>query len=142
METRTFCPSYGLNLKFPPANCNNTESWHWVLLAKGFLDIEGVIVFDSINFKPELREHVINCLCLLEKTDERSIHYWSSSCQRQSNGFDCDGYAIAFAVSLAFRQNPLLLTYDPKKLRAHLKSAFYRSNYSLFHRLQAEVEDW
>lgn len=120
----------GSNLKFPPANCSkwlqivNTESCHWVLLAKGFLGIEDAIVFDSMDYQPERREHVINCLCQLENEKETVLRYWSSSCQRQANGFDCGVFAIAFAVSLAFGDNPALLAYDPKRLGTHLKKCF------------------
>ena len=84
----------------------NTECGHWILLAKGFLDTDSVLVFDSIEFTPQSQPHVVNCICRLEKPIERAITFWSNSCQRQGNNFDCGVYAIAFAVSLAFGDNP------------------------------------
>ena len=109
---RPILSNLGTTLSFPGADSKkwlqivNTESGHWILLAKGFLDTDSVLVFDSIEFTPQSQPHVVNCICRLEKPIERAITFWSNSCQRQGNNFDCGVYAIAFAVSLAFGDNP------------------------------------
>ena len=53
-----------------------------------------------------------------------SIEYLVKSCQQQGNGYDCGVFAIAFAVSLVFGENPSQLVYNPAKLRNHLKISF------------------
>ena len=40
--------------------------------------------------------------------------------QQQNNSVDCGLFAIAFATSLAFSQNPVHITFDKRQLRQHL----------------------
>ena len=124
------CVSYGQHLKFPKCDSSkwlqiiNTEKNHWVLLAKGFLATEDVMIYDSLHFDANNSDHVIANICSIVETPNPTIEYLVKSCQRQGNGYDCGAFAIAFAVSLAFGENPSQLVYDPAKLRDHLKISF------------------
>jgi Ulp1 protease family, C-terminal catalytic domain len=124
------CVSLGQNLKFPKSDSSkwlqiiNTEKNHWILIAKGFLATEDVMIYDSLHFDAENSERVIANICSLVRTQNPSITYLVQPCQRQGNGYDCGVFAIAFAVSLAFGENPSQLVYDPAKLRNHLKFCF------------------
>ncbi len=82
------------------------------------------MIYDSLHFDSKNSEHVIANICSLVMTQNPSITYIVQSCQRQGNGYDCGVFAIAFAVSLAFGENPSKLVYDPAKLRNHLKICF------------------
>ena len=123
-----YCP--GKNVEFPETKSDrwlqiiNAQTNHWVLIAKGFLSCEEVMIFDSLTFEPSKREHVIACICSLVRTEQSTITYLVRSCQRQGNGFDCGVFAIAFAVTLAYGDDPSHLVYDPVKLRGHLKACF------------------
>ena len=41
---------------------------------------------------------------------------------QQGNGYDCGAFAIAFATSLAYGEDPSKLSYDTKQLRNHLRA--------------------
>ena len=43
-----------------------------------------------------------------------------ASCQQQTNGSDCGGFAIAFATALVFGSHPQHLNFDIAKMRPHL----------------------
>lgn len=43
-----------------------------------------------------------------------------ASVQQQSNSVDCGVFAIAFATSVAFGENPTTCQYDKSKMRGHL----------------------
>ena len=79
---------------------------------------------DSLHFDANNSDHVIANICSIVETPNSTIEYLVKSCQRQGNGYDCGAFAIAFAVSLAFGENPSQLVYDPAKLRNHLKISF------------------
>jgi Ulp1 protease family, C-terminal catalytic domain len=120
-----FCTSLGSSLMFPKAN---SERWlqivhdnagHWLLLAKGFLGEEQIQVSDSMYFTPTDRKHVIACMADLLKTEENNFSYIVKPCQRQTNGFDCGLYSIAFATSLAAGEDPSTIVYDSELLRSH-----------------------
>ena len=48
---------------------------HWVFLAEGVMEIEDVMIFDSLRFDAENSERVIANICLIAKTPNTSIAY-------------------------------------------------------------------
>ncbi len=97
---------------------------HWLLAANGFCGSEKVVVYDSLNFQPELRQHFLMCLSSLVRSQEPTLHYTVADCQKQSenliNASDCGVFAAAFATSLVNGDDPSSLHYDVKKLRPFL----------------------
>ena len=51
---------------------------------------------------------------------ETVLNFQLEPVQQQRNGVDCGPFSVAFATSLAFRENPTKITFDDKKLRSHL----------------------
>ena len=54
------------------------------------------------------------------------------SVQQQKNSVDCGLFAIAFATSLAFGDDPRDITYDEDVLRSHLVNCLTEKNMSKF----------
>ena len=54
------------------------------------------------------------------RSPESSISIKLMNSDIQPNTSDCGVYAIAFAVSLAFRKEPAYLNFDNSKMRSHL----------------------
>ena len=48
--------------------------------------------------------------------------------QQQDNGVDCGLFALAFATSLAFGDDPCLTVYDSSKLRQHLVNCLVKDD--------------
>ncbi|KAI9565306.1 hypothetical protein GHT06_009095 [Daphnia sinensis] len=120
-----FYCTIGGSLEFPRAQGDqwlqivHDGSDHWVLVAKGSIQHEHVLVYDSSPGHPWRNEHVLSCMSSLLQSSEKEMTYIIKDCQRQSNGYDCGVFAIAFATSLAFGEDPAIRMYDPKKLRPH-----------------------
>jgi polycystin 1L2 len=58
----------------------------------------------------------------LIQTPNQSMTYVVRGCQKQGNGYDCGVFAIAFATSLANREDPSSLLNDTTLLRDHLRT--------------------
>jgi hypothetical protein len=120
------CCTIGGSLEFPRAKGDqwlqivHDGSDHWVLVAKGFIQREHVLVYDSSPGHPWRNEHVLSCMSSLLQSPEKEMTCIIKDCQRQSNGYDCGVFAIAFATSLAFGEDPAKRMYDPQKLLPHL----------------------
>ena len=52
--------------------------------------------------------------------------------QKQSGGYDCGVFSIAFATALVFGEKPGCFLFDQKKMRAHLLQCFERQQMSMF----------
>jgi hypothetical protein len=121
-----FCCTVGRSLEFPQAQGGQwlqiVHDWsnHWILVAKGFTQPEHILVYDSMPRSPWDNDHILSCMSSLLKTTEKEMTYIIKTCQRQSNGYDCGEFAIAFATSLANGEDPSTRLYDPKKLRSTL----------------------
>ena len=50
----------------------------------------------------------------------RNLSYVINSAQQQANGVDCGVFAIAYATSLVFGENPTLCSYNVPLMRQHL----------------------
>ena len=107
-----FCTTLGASLSFPAAagkwlQILHSGTDHWLLAASGF-EADHVVIYDSLNFQNATRQHVLCCISSLVKTKEKQMRYIVKSCQRQENGYDCGVFAIAFATSVAFGQDPCI----------------------------------
>lgn len=60
------------------------------------------------------------------------ISYTVCPTLEQNNCFDCGVYAIAFATSLAFGEDPFCLEFDSSKIREHLGICFTQGKLELF----------
>jgi hypothetical protein len=133
-----FCSPLGASLNYPKAQGDkwlqivHDGSNHWVLVAKGFSQPEHVLVYDSMPRTPWDNAHVLSCMSSLLKTPKKEMSYLVKNCQRQSNGFDCGVFAIAFATSLANGEDPATRLYDPKQLRTHLSECMTTGEMTLF----------
>ena len=52
--------------------------------------------------------------------------------QRQTGAQDCGLFAIAFAISIAFGQDPAKTTYDQSGMREHLIRCFNKKAIQVF----------
>lgn len=118
----------GINLKFPTPFqqkwiqiIHDPDMGHWLVAAKGFLNSKNVIIFDSLLFQHKKRVHSLACISSLLKTQEETFDYIIKPCQKQSNNFDCGVFAIGFAVSLCFGDDPSSIVYDVNQMRRHLR---------------------
>lgn len=122
-----FCTTYGQDLSFPQVSEKqwlqilHDNAGHWVLGSSGFVDGK-IRVYDSLS--SQNTKHVVGCLSAMLRSKKKSISIVWCGTQKQSNSFDCGVYAIAFATSLAFSQNPSAIDYDSKLLRNHLIFCF------------------
>jgi polycystin 1L2 len=105
---------------------------HWVLIAKGFSQPEHILFYDSLPGSPWYSNHILSCMSSLLKSPNKEMTYIVKTCQRQSKGYDCGVFAIAFAASLANGEDPSTRLYDPKMLRPHLIECFSNGKFSQF----------
>lgn len=120
-----YCPSVGATASYPK---KKSKRWlqivhdgnrHWVLTARGFTknskeednarekvtdeNTDGrITVYDSLNFHPERRKHVVACISAICRSDRPKLTYFVNGTEKQTNSYDCGVYAIAFATSLVF----------------------------------------
>jgi hypothetical protein len=126
--------------QFPPVEgepwiqiVHDADAKHWLVLACGFFsDVKTVFIFDSLTFNPKSREHTLMCMSSLVRTESESISYSVLPCQKQTNGYDCGVFAIAFATSLAFGEDPRELVYSSDTLRPFLIDCFRKNVLSTF----------
>ena len=105
---------------------------HWVLIvAKGFSpdQPDTLFVYDSMQFQERNRQQVLAVMSSLVRVKESFMSYVVATCQRQASGSnDCGLFAIAFATSLAFSEDPSTRLYDSVACRKHLKKCFEENN--------------
>ena len=101
-------------------------SLHWVCVANTLpqkTDNEIHYLYDSLK-KKHISRDVLNQISSFSFHDGPQLIIHSAAVQQQDNGVDCGLYAIAFATSLAYGENPEEELFDKSKLREHLKSCF------------------
>jgi polycystin 1L2 len=127
------CCTRGATLEF---HIQTEERWlqiihdpnaeHWVLVAYGFLGLKtDLLVYDSLVFQPETRQHIIACA---RKLSPASNTLTSRLCQKQEDGYNCGVFAIALANDL----DPSSLVFDVKKMRSHLTECFTKRQLTPF----------
>ncbi len=130
-----FNVEYGCFAEFPPVN---KPKWlqiihngmdHWVLAAHGFVfdgnndDLalikqrQVVYIFNSLQHVKANPLVVAFCASLLYTKEKEQISFMYN--QRQTNGYDCGVFAVAFAIPLTEGHNPCHKTFDTRQLRKH-----------------------
>ena len=64
--------------------------------------------------------------------DEREFWVFVPQVQLQRGATDCGCFAVAFAVSLVFRDDPSSLLYNQKEMRGHLKECLLAEPFTPF----------
>ena len=107
---------------------------HWLLSS----NISGkVLVYDSIYRKPSKDTEKQLCQFYKRHVKNLKLEVEYPLVQRQIGGFDCDLFAIAFAVDLATDHDPTKIFYDQNEMRSHLLDSFYDGKLTVFPR-----SDW
>ena len=76
-------------------------------------------ILDSLS-RGKITKNVEKKICALLLCKEPVIKVVINSVQQQANGVDCGVFAIAYATSLAFGENPTLCSYNMPLMRQHL----------------------
>ena len=100
----------------------HTGSHHWVCVANMTPDRQEnnkCILYDSLN-SGTFNSTVASYICALSYCKSKVLDVQIEQVQQQSNFVDCGLFAIAFATSLAFSENPGLVCYEEGVLRHHL----------------------
>ncbi len=115
---------WGQSLEFPTAKSkpwiqilHNNDN-HWLVVASGYGQKEGVMVYDSL-LDSEPHRHTFYAVAQIcpEKNDELKLLLMKT--QHQKDGVSCGLFAIANATALAFGLNPSEFVYDQSDLRSH-----------------------
>ena len=104
---------------------------HWLL----FSNITGkVVVYDSIYRSPN--KHTEKQLCSLyrDQIQNFKLEVELLTVQTQKGVVECGLFAIAFAVDLAFGNDPATIFYDQDDMRSHLLDGFHDMKLELFPR--------
>ena len=98
----------------------NTGMLHWICVSGNpAAEKSRVYIYDSLSsgtvtyVSAAQIANFMNC-------SESAITTTFQPVQQQLNGVDCGVFAIAFATSLAFGEDPTQIAYDNRKLRDHL----------------------
>ncbi|KAM0727867.1 hypothetical protein ACS0PU_005336 [Formica fusca] len=108
------------------------ENGHWVC---SYYDTKAIYIYDSLNLKRLHAHHKIylDKLYPFYPFDKKPVRF--PLIQNQSNSFDCDVFAIAFAVSLLFGLRPDTVMYDHTLMRQHLAHMFQLEKIEHFPRI-------
>ena len=107
----------------------NTGGNHWVCLSSIGCSSGHVNLYDSF-FHDVVCDDIEEQARSLLGQDFRGINV--VPIQQQLNGSDCGIFAIAFATSLVFVQDPLSIQFDIPKMRPHLSRCLRSSRMELF----------
>ena len=99
----------------------HTGEMHWICVASKAPRLKNnfVEVYDSLNsgkISPVVKSQIAK-FCF---SSDPEIRVEIKKVQQQNNGVDCGVFAIAFAVSLAFKEDPTLIVYNIGEMRNHL----------------------
>ena len=100
----------------------HTGHTHWICVANtkpGKESNDTCYVYDSLN-GGSLSKLSSNQIAEFSHEPSMAIKINIRPVQQQTNGVECGLYAIAFATSLAFGENPEKIIYDEKNMRKHL----------------------
>ena len=91
---------------------------HWLTISTIGSKKGEVFVYDSMY--PCVSDIVKRQIAALLATKEKEIKLKFVDVQKQSGGYDCGLFAIAFATSLVYGVQPGNVRYDQPKMRKHL----------------------
>ncbi len=95
---------------------------HWIVLAKGFgKDPSRIMCFDSLTTSSGPDKKAITGASLIEHCIADTIEIHLMPCQKQTDGYNCGPFALAFATALALGHNPCEIRFDVSKMRDHIK---------------------
>ena len=92
-----------------------------------------VYLYDSLQPKkivPELQKQLATLYDHL--ADEKELRVFIPQVQFQRGATDCGCFAVAFAVSLLFGDDPRSLLYNQKEMRGHLKECLLTELFTPF----------
>ena len=101
--------------------CEKCIGGHWIC---SYYDGKSIFIYDSFNCSKLNIRYETFLRKLFPHFDE--IPKYFQKVQYQNNLDDCGVFAIAFAISLFFQQNPSQIIYDTDKMRSHLYNIFER----------------
>jgi len=91
---------------------------HWVTASNiGLEDPNAVAIYDSL--REPISEGTRTLMTQFLHRDPHDVEVKVMAVDRQLNGYDCGVYAIAFATSLVYGQEPTQLKFEPG-MRKHL----------------------
>ena len=119
----------------------HTGDLHWVCTAN--LDDhrgrnDSASLYDSLN-GGKVPHRVATQIAAFSFCQDAELKITVEPVQQQSNGVDCGVYAIAFATSLAFGEDPCKITYDEPKMRAHLLHCLKSRKMIPFPKVQSKI---
>ena len=94
-------------------------------------------VFNSL-FSRKIQQDVIHQIAAYSFCPENELIIHVMPVQQQKNGVDCGLFSIAFATSLAFREDPSNSTYDSAALRPHLIKCLTSGRISPFPKIEGK----
>ena len=103
---------------------------HWITVSSISCETAHVDIYDSLPSVVSSR--IKNAIAAICCTEEKTITMNIKNVQTQNGGSDCGLFALAFATSLCFGENPSDITYIQHEMRSHLRQCFDERSISLF----------
>ena len=104
---------------------------HWVTVSNVHAPSpDTVVIYDSLHggeISTQLQQSVAKYL----KSDGQTLKFELANVEQQKNGYDCGPFSIAYAVSLAYGEDPLTLTFND--IRTDLDSGLKKRYFERFH---------
>ena len=115
----------------------NVSGNHWVCVSNINCTPNSCNVYDSLS--PNYPSSLITQVAAIMNSSKPHFTMHHTNVQMQCGAADCGLFAIAFATALCARQDPILLKFDQKIMRQHLKSCLENdmmSNFPICSRLR------
>ena len=111
-------------------------SLHWVCVAsvKENENNQSHQIYDSL-VSNKIKLDVIEQIADYSFCSKEELLLEIMPVQQQKNGVDCGLFAIAFATSLAFHEDPSVTSYDVERLRPHLVKCLEEGKLTMFPKL-------
>ena len=114
-------------LKGPFVQIIHTHN-HWITVARS--DNDQVKIYDSLRQAPS--NDTMETVAKLIMSDHDDIEFTVMHTQLQGENPDCGAFAVAFATSLLFGEDPTQLEYDETTVRDHLRQCLTNQNFAPF----------
>jgi hypothetical protein len=138
---------HGTDLTFPRESGGkwiqiiHSGQFHWVIAAYGFFNRPFVVIYDSASLNINHRQwdqisrddlvcsHVLDTVSCLMRAE---FNIARMPCQIQTGGSACGFFAVAFATSLAFGDDPSSVVFEQSKMVEHLQNCFQKKKMERF----------